>query len=295
MEYFGVDYFFTSHQRVFWLYMFSALCIAGVYMKFSPASLEEYKSRKIWSHNSAFMDYKYFLVVAFIKVAFILPLILSSKDVALWLTLFLQSQFGFMEPLALSKEWVVFLYTFSLFIVGDFTRYWLHRALHTIPFLWRFHQVHHSAEVLNPLTFYRVHPVENILFGLRYALSVGVVTGFFLYFFGAKIGLIQIVGANLFVFAFGILGANLRHSHIPLRYGDFFERIFISPYQHQLHHSVAFMHKNFGGALAIWDWMFGTLHSEKARVNLEYGLGEKNPYNTVAQMLLQPFYTKRKI
>jgi len=292
MEYFGLDYLFVSHQRLFWVYLLSAAIIAILYVIFAHSVREEYAKRTIWLHSSALMDYKYFFVVSFIKVAVILPLILSSKDVALYVTLLLQESFGFIAPLALSKESVVLLYTLTLFVVGDFTRYWLHRAMHSVPLLWRFHKVHHSAVVLNPLTFYRVHPVENILFGLRYALSVGVVTGVFLYLFGAKIGLVQIVGANVFVFVFGILGANLRHSHIPLRYGDFLEKIFISPYQHQLHHTVQHSGKNFGGALAIWDALFQTLHREKAASNLEYGLGKATPYVSVLEMLYKPFIQK---
>ena len=290
MEFLGLDYIFISHQRIFWLYALSSFLIALVYIKFSPLTLSEYKNRKIWLHESALLDYKYFVVVAFIKMAFILPLILSSKDVSLWTTLLLQKQFGYVTAFDLSREIVIALYTLTLFLVGDLTRYWLHRLLHTVPLLWKIHQVHHSAEVLNPLTFYRVHPVENILFGLRYAVSVGLITGLFIYLFGAKIGLVQIAGANLFVFIFGMMGANLRHSHIPLRFGNLMEKFLISPYQHQLHHSKEFTHRNFGGALAIWDGIFGTLHIENKRNNIEYGTREKSSFNTISQMLFKPFY-----
>jgi len=288
MEYLGLDYIVTSHQRIFWLYALSSVVIAMIYIRFYPSTAKEYKERTIWFHKSALLDYKYFLVIALIKALFILPLILSSKDVSLWMTLFLQDSFGYVSAVRLEKEIVVFLYTLSIFIVGDFTRYWLHRLLHTIPFLWKIHQLHHSAEVLNPLTFYRVHPIENILFGLRYALSTGIVTGVFIYFFGASIGVVEVVGANIFVFVFGILGANLRHSHVPIRYGDILEKVFISPYQHQLHHSVALSNKNFGGALAIWDWMFHTLHIESTRTNIEYGIKNNKNYNTLLEMLYKP-------
>ena len=295
MEFLGLDYIFTSHQRVYWLYLASTLLITFIYIKLYPATLSEYKNRTIWLHKSAKMDYKYFFVVAFIKAAFILPLILSSKDVSLWMTLFLQEQFGYRVVFAMSRESVVILYTLTLFIVGDFSRYWLHRLLHTVPFLWKIHEVHHSAEVLNPLTFYRVHPIENILFGLRYSLIVGLITGLFIYLFGAKIGLVQVVGANAFVFAFGMMGANLRHSHIPLRFGDVLEKIFISPYQHQLHHSKEFINKNFGGALALWDWIFSTLHIENTRTNIEYGTKKNSSFDTITQMLFKPFYTGVKV
>ena len=103
-------------------------------------------------------------------------------------------------------------YTLTLFLSGDFTRYWLHRLMHSVPFLWEFHKVHHSAEVLTPITFYRVHPVENLLFGLRYSLSAGLVTGVFLYFFGAGLALLDVLGVNLFVYIAHVVGDNLRHS-----------------------------------------------------------------------------------
>lgn len=295
MQYLGLDYLFISHQRLFWVYVLTAFVIAFIYMLGNKKSFLEYKNRKIWTHKSSILDYKYFVVIAFIKVVFILPFILSSKDVSLWTILFLQEQFGFMQALELNREYVVILYTLALFIIGDFSRYILHRLMHILPFLWKIHQVHHSAEVLNPLTFYRVHPIENILFGVRYSLVVGVITGAFIYLFGANIGLLEIVGANIFVFASGVLGANLRHSHIPLRYGDFLEKIFISPYQHQLHHSVEFTHKNFGGTLALWDFMFKTLHIEKTRVEIEYGLKEKNSFNSISQILFTPFIKGIKI
>ena len=72
-------------------------------------------------------------------------------------------------------------------------------------------------------------------------------------------------------------GSNLRHSHINIKYWKWLEYIFISPAQHQLHHSIAQEHydKNFGAALAIWDWLFGSLHlseEEKATFKIEKGV-----------------------
>ena len=288
MTFFGLDYFVTSHQRIYLPYLVSALVIAYIYVRLYPHQRHKLFSKQIWWHDSARLDYQYFVLVSLIKAFVIMPLILSSKEVSLWLTLSLQNSLGYMEAVTLSKSSVVLFYTLTLFVVGDLTRYWLHRLLHTMPALWEIHKVHHSAEVLNPLTFYRVHPLENVLFGLRYALSAGIVTGVFIYLVGARIGLVQIMGANLFVFLFGMAGANLRHSHIPVRYGNLLEHLFISPYQHQVHHSMELSHKNFGGVLAVWDWIFNTLHIEKVR-ELEFGLKNRVRHDTLAGMLLSPF------
>ena len=259
-------------------------------IKLHPKYKSYFTKKILWSESSI-LDYKYFSLNAFVKTFLILPLLIGANEVALILIQFLQTVFGYLQPLHVAKENVVLLYTLSLFIIGDFTRYWLHRFLHTSTLLWRFHRIHHSAEVLNPFTFYRVHPVENILFGLRHALSAGIVSAIFIYLFGAKIGTIEFFGTNIFVFIFGLLGANLRHSHIHLRYG-IFEHLFISPYMHQLHHTKKHSHQNFGGVLSIWDKIFHTWHVQTTQENQIYGLEEKNPHTTVWSLFYEPFLRK---
>ena len=72
---------------------------------------------------------------------------------------------------------------------------------------------------------------------------------------------LSILKIHAAIFIFNLLGANLRHSHIPIRFGKYFERVFISPAQHQIHHSNDSIHfdKNFGSIFAFWDGLFGTL------------------------------------
>ena len=254
-------------------------------------------SKEVLLHPSAKLDYLYFVVVSFVKVLLILPLLIGVNEVALWIVLQMQDMFGYMQRIRVSKTVLLLSYTGTLFVVSDFTRYWLHRLMHTVPLLWRFHKVHHSAEVLNPLTFYRVHPVENLLFGLRYALTTGLVTAVFIYFFGAGIGLVEVLGVNVFAFVFMLFGSNLRHSHIAVSYGDVFEKWIISPSQHQLHHSKQYTHRNFGSALAFWDRWFGTLTlSKKKSKTLTFGL-PKNEVTTHSLLgaFLNPFNKNIKL
>ncbi|MEA2110799.1 MAG: sterol desaturase family protein [Campylobacterota bacterium] len=285
-ELLGIEYFFNTHQRVFWLYLLSSLSIALIYMYFHKGL--NLFSRDIWWHQSAKIDYGYFIVVSVIKVVVIIPLLLSSKEVSVFTVILMQQLFGYVSALDWSREMILFTFSLTLFLVSDFTRYWLHRLMHSIPLLWRFHRVHHSAEVLNPLTFYRIHPVENFLFGLRYALSAGVITGIFIYFFGARIGLIEIIGVNIFVFVFALAGSNLRHSHVPIRFGYRLEKWFISPYMHQLHHAKKTVHTNFGGALAIWDRMFKTLYVNQVQA-LEFGVNEPTNHHSIIALIIEPF------
>ncbi len=298
-EYLGLEYFLDSGKRVYWLYMLSALVLAiGLFWKQWSVFKSQFSAQVLW-HPSAKLDYIYFLVVSLVKIMLIIPLLIGVNDVALWMVLAMQDYLGYVERIRVSREILLVSYTLALFIINDFTRYWLHRLMHASSLLWRFHRVHHSAEVLNPLTFYRIHPVENILFGLRYALTTGMVTAVFIYFFGAGIGLIEVLGVNIIVFIFLLLGANLRHSHIPLSYGKKMEKWFISPLQHQLHHSRKYTHRNFGSYLAVWDRWFGTLTLGKVGKSkskaLDFGLPTGETTHSLLGAFLNPFYKGIKL
>ena len=112
-----------------------------------------------------------------------------------------------------------------------------------------------------------------------------------------RIDLVTIGGANAMYVLFNALGANLRHSHIWLSYGRVMEHIFISPAQHQIHHSVAIKHhdKNYGSMFAIWDWMFGTLYIPDEMEEIVYGVSDgtgkpiPQPYNTLTESVFKPF------
>ncbi len=286
-----LEYLINPDKRTYWVYIFSSIAIAAIYLYLNKRALRVNLSKKLWLHPSAKLDYYYFILSYFIKLIIIFPIVISAKTVAFSINKYLYLEYGFNQITSLSYETIIILYTITLFIVSDFTRYWLHRFLHTFPFLWEFHKVHHSAKVLNPLTFYRVHPIENILFGFRYSFSIGIVTGIFIYFFGSRIGIFEVLGANMFIFIFSSLGANLRHSHIPFAYFDALEKWIISPKQHQIHHSKKYFNKNYGGYLAIWDRIFNTLKLSSEVKVLKFGIRKEqmSDYTSLTKLLFFPF------
>ena len=288
---------FSSSKRIYWQYLLSSLFIVLIYLltlekKVAKKEMKINLSSKLWLHKSAVLDYQYFIVSFFIKVLLILPFVFSVQEVTIFVYESLLDYFGYIKVTLFSYSQVIILFTITLFVVSDFTRYWLHRFFHTIPFLWKFHKVHHSAKVLTPITFYRVHPIENLLFGFRYAFSIGLVTGIFSYFFGAMIGIYEVLGTNIFLYIFSLMGSNLRHSHIKVSYPKIIENICISPFQHQLHHSSKYYNKNFGGYLSIWDNIFGTLQTSKDILNrkekIKFGI-EWDKFNTIPKLLFTPF------
>ena len=133
--------------------------------------------------------------------------------------------------------------------------------MHTVPPLWRLHQVHHSAEVLTPFTLYRLHPIEQALHAARGLIVVGICAGIFAWISYGKATIWTLYGVPSVIIIFSLLGANLRHSHVWLTYPAWVEHILISPAQHQQHHelSPAGQQRNYGSMLAVWDWIYGTL------------------------------------
>jgi len=290
LHYLGLDYLFNPQKRLYWGYLLSSALIMLLYFLLTRQSVARLFSKDLWWHPSARLDYVYFLVVSLIKIGLLLPWMLGVRETSIWTLRFMESLFGYQAKIAVDHQWLVLGYTLALFLLSDLSRYCLHRLMHSVPFLWAFHKVHHSAEVLTPVTFYRVHPVENILFGLRYALVAGLITGVFIYLFGANLALMDVIGVNLFVFVFHVLGDNLRHSPVHFRYFNLVEKWFISPAQHQYHHTVQGGTVNYGGVLSIWDRLFGSLRCSVQQDRYDYGLGDEGKvFRSVGQLLLQPF------
>ena len=201
----------------------------------------------------------------------------SSYELAIALVRFCNYHWGPTSNSSLSDFEITFLYTTMLFVSSDFSRYLLHRLCHRLPILWQFHQVHHSAEVMTPLTLYRSHPIENLFFIARGTLVTGLITGLFFYLFGTRAIQYQVLGVNALGLLFNMLGANLRHSHVWISYGKIVEHVFLSPAQHQLHHSIHTHHydSNYGSCLSIWDWLGGSLQLAKESHGLKFGLASQ--------------------
>lgn len=243
--------------------------------------------RRVWLNPSALLDYRFIvvdrtLIALVISAAATAGLIETAEGLSRDLT--------WSDPAAPS---VLVAYTIVLLLTEDFFRYWMHRWMHTVPWLWEFHKVHHSSIVLTPFSLYRSHPVNSMLNAARSSAAVLVVTWVFASAFPGELSVLSILGVNAGRFLFNVLGGNLRHSHVWISFGRYLSHVFISPAMHQLHHSALPHHwgRNFGSQLAIWDWLFGTLLVPARRENLRIGLGPggSRGYKSVADLYLAPF------
>ena len=291
---FVAGHFASSNKRLFWLYCISSEVLAIFLLSRSNSISNSVKTlfdKKVWLHTSAKQDYFVWIINGVIKAFLIIPLLFSAAPIAIWLNKSLEQLFGSANLSWMPESMIAIAFTFILFLLDDFSRFFLHWLSHRVPLLWRFHQIHHSAKVLTPITVYRIHPVESAMYALRLVFIQGLSIGIGVYLFGHKLEVIDVFGANIFIFAFNVFGANLRHSHIWLSWGGRLENWFISPAQHQIHHSLDKAHydKNFGSALAIWDRLFGCLLIASDTTKPEkFGLQGKG-FNTLISLYLKPF------
>ena len=225
--------------------------------------LQKLGSRTYWWNDSTRQDY---LLILFNRTLFfvlgitwlILTINISLIVSESWRSIGTQT-----EPGSVGNTWVVIsIYTLVVFLVDDASRFLLHWAMHKSDWLFRIHQVHHSATTLTPLTTLRIHPLESLLYQIRGSLVHGIAAGSGFFFLGFSPNSWEIWGATVWILAFNTLGANLRHSPIKLSYGKF-EKLLISPSQHQAHHGVTTMTSNYGSILSIWDRLAGSWRSGK--------------------------------
>lgn len=136
-------------------------------------------------------------------------------------------------------------------VLGDFLQWCVHNALHRVPWLWRFHTIHHGVQddEMDWIVSFRFHWFESVVYKTAQALP--------LLAFGFD------GGALLAVAAFGTLWGHLNHANLnlgpldwsrtPLRY------VLNSAAMHRWHHDAdAPLPGNYGVVLSCWDWIFGT-------------------------------------
>ena len=288
------NYLINPEKRVFYGYLISSFLLT-LFVYFKAKNKTDFFSKSfgkhIWFSSSALTDYCFLLFNSLIKIVLIAPFLIWGLKLSYETTEWLNRTIG-LTNLAINQFWTLLLYTFCITLANDFIVFLTHYLMHKIPLLWEFHKTHHSATVLNPITQYRIHPVELIINNMGAMLVFGLLTGLFDFWSNYTIHPISFLGANVFSFVFLFWGANLRHSHVKLTYFNWLEYIFISPFQHQIHHSNNNEHfnKNMGSKLALWDWLFGTLLRSEEVDELNVGLGEEDKdYNSFWKNIWMPF------
>jgi sterol desaturase/sphingolipid hydroxylase (fatty acid hydroxylase superfamily) len=217
----------------FWLVFVVAFLGVAVWESLRPRrELSEPVERR-WGKHSLL------LLVSFAVSAVLVPVspMLMAASVA-------GSRYGL-----LNKPWLPFAARWILAVlILDLAKYATHRALHSVYFLWRVHQVHHSDRDFDVSTSVRGHPIETILFH------------------GASLATIAILapplGAVLAAELMSVFESFFSHANASLP--EWLQRglgvVFYTADTHRIHHSVdiRMQNSNFGDIFPWWDRVFGT-------------------------------------
>lgn len=232
-------------------------------------------ARKYLGHPSVLLDLKLFALNSALMVTGVFGQVVSGDKLSGTWQYWLDAAFG-PSPLVTTANWPLTLGMSLGYVVFLDLGYWIaHWLMHRFPVMWEFHKLHHSAQVLTPLTEWRQHPVELFLFPICITLALGTFYGVAGYIFGADAQPLTWLQLNVVLLAFMATTLHLRHSHLWLPTTGWLGYVIQSPAHHQIHLSEREEHfdKNLGLVLSIWDWAFGTLHIPSRQETLTFGIG----------------------
>ena len=158
-----------------------------------------------------------------------------------------------------------------------------HRIFHYLPFLWRFHKIHHIDHEMDVTTAIRFHPIEIFL-------------SFFIK--SAAIIILGISPIAVIIFVI-ILNVSAMFSHgnitVPKKLDQLLRLVIITPDMHRIHHCVipSETNSNFGFNLSWWDKIFNTYKAQPSQGHDKMKIG-LNEYQDASQtnlmtLLLIPF------
>ncbi|PZU09924.1 MAG: sterol desaturase family protein [Sphingomonas sp.] len=153
------------------------------------------------------------------------------------------------------------------FVAVEFAYYWFHRASHRIAWMWATHSVHHSPEQMTLLS--------SIRLGWTNLFSAGWILYVPLVFIGFDPRLI------VALLAFDLRYQFFLHTEAIGTLGPL-EWVLNTPSHHRVHHgsNTAYLDRNYGGVVIVFDRLFGTFAKEQADEPVRYGLaGEQRGDN----------------
>ena len=253
--YFGLDFFIINVLLVGFLFV--------PLERFFPARAEQIVFREEWRE-----DMFYYLVSSMLV------------QVLGFLTLAPANYVNAEIPLDGIRAFVVglpFLVQVIIIMAAtDFVQYWLHRAFHTFPLLWRFHSIHHSTKKMDWIAGSRMHFIEVAVLRATTALPM--------FTLGFQPEAIQAYLLLVYFYS------NFIHANIGWHFG-FLERWVVTPRFHHWHHGSerAAVDINYAIHFPIFDRLFGTHHLPGKDWPEAYGvIGDTVPRGYLRQ-LVHPF------
>lgn len=168
----------------------------------------------------------------------------------------------------------------------DVWMYCWHRLNHLIPFLWRFHRLHHSDREMDVTTANRFHTGEIVMSAL---LRIPLIAGL-----GISMGQLALYETLMFAVV------QFHHANValPPRVDRLLRGFIVTPFMHKVHHSrwQPETDSNYSSLLSVWDRLFRSLRHHPNPSELRLGLDEFDaPHDQVlGGMLTTPLRDVRK-
>jgi sterol desaturase/sphingolipid hydroxylase (fatty acid hydroxylase superfamily) len=261
----GGETFCSNNRRMLDLFDVKALLIVALIFipleMILPIRGEQKLLRKHWLNDVIY----FFLNGLLVKIGLLALVVLAVGAIRIMVphavTVAVQSQ-------------AVWLQAVEVLLVADTGFYLAHRSFHKIPFLWKFHSVHHSIEEMDWLAAHRVHPADQILTKAASYLPV-----FLLGFSSTAI----LIFALTYKWQSLVIHSNSRLGLGPLKW------LFASPHFHHWHHAnePAALDKNFAGQLPLLDLIGGTFFLPE-HMPAQYGTNDPVPA-LYADQMIYPF------
>lgn len=161
-------------------------------------------------------------------------------------------------------SWPAVATTFVALVILDFWMYVWHRLNHSVPFLWRFHRMHHSDPSMDASTGVRFHTGEILMSGL------------------ARAALLPVLGLSLWQMALydALLLPVVLFHHSNVRFPRWLDYgltlCVVTPAMHRVHHSRwrPETNSNFASILPIWDRLFRSFRLREDARTIHLGLDE---------------------
>jgi len=252
-----------SWQKLLWI--FTCLSFNWIIEAVSPLFKFNYKKVKHVGVNMFFLFSDLMINVLFT---------LATAGIMIWAS---TNQIGLLHLIAL-PIWVELL--ISVLILDLVAQYGVHYLLHKVPWMWRFHMIHHSDTHVDATTGTRHHPGDYItreVFALTAILFTGIPLAYYLFYRILTIFFAYFTHANI---------------SLPKVLDKTMSYVFVTPDMHKFHHHFErpWTDTNFGNIFSFWDRIFGTLVYDDPK-QIQFGLDmlDDTRDQDIAYQLMVPF------
>jgi sterol desaturase/sphingolipid hydroxylase (fatty acid hydroxylase superfamily) len=223
------------------------------------------KSKHLFS-NIAFA-----LILLFVNLLFTSLTLLVGDWVA-------QNHYGLFNFMHVD-QWLMLI--ISIPLLDLYLGYFIHFLFHRFSWLWSFHSIHHSDDLVDVTTTFRQHPIESVIricFHLTSIFILGIPVWVLLVYLTMSTIIAQVEHANI---------------RIPNKLDRWLQYVVVTPYMHKVHHS-RFQHEtdsNYSNIFSFWDRMFGTYKRRNNYSTIQYGLDylDTHTHYSLLDLIKLPF------